>query len=282
MQQHQQKQQQQQQQHHQNQQQQQYAMRQFQHIQQQTRGGRTQQRRVQSFADFNTSPGIAISSGGGLNAAARRHSAQLPASMPEQPLLGSAVADDRSWGASGHGTALQAGSAPVRGGLLAAPPSFSPFELKNMVDESSLELFESQAHLLDTQSRLALQKQRQYLQWQSSVEEPGPLQSTLERSDSAGSGSNMPQADDSTHGGVWPGGATAEHAGELEQLLAAQAEQLRATAAERDALRHRISSLESQLEMQLATSRCRMCGQVGRSALLFLSFSMTPPPWSFA
>ena len=59
-----------------------------------------------------------------------------------------------------------------------------------MMDEGSLELFESQSHLLDPESRQALRRQRQYLVWQAgSAGEEGPLASAaLERQDSAGSG----------------------------------------------------------------------------------------------
>jgi hypothetical protein len=59
------------------------------------------------------------------------------------------------------------------------------------MDEESLELFESQSHLLDPNSRVALHRQRQYLQWQNSLGEPGPMQSVLERQDSAGSGCDV-------------------------------------------------------------------------------------------
>lgn len=61
-----------------------------------------------------------------------------------------------------------------------------------MLDEASLELFESQSHLLDHDSRVALQKQRQMLEWQqgqgSVGDEAHTLATSLERQDSAGSG----------------------------------------------------------------------------------------------
>ena len=61
-----------------------------------------------------------------------------------------------------------------------------------MLDEASLELFESQSHLLDAESLAALQKQRQLLEWQqgSLGDEAGTLAvaASLERQDSAGSG----------------------------------------------------------------------------------------------
>lgn len=61
-----------------------------------------------------------------------------------------------------------------------------------MLDEASLELFESQSHLLDPDSLAALQKQRQLLEWQqgSAGDEAGTLAAaaSMERQDSAGSG----------------------------------------------------------------------------------------------
>lgn len=59
-----------------------------------------------------------------------------------------------------------------------------------MLDEASLELFESQSHLLDPDSLAALQKQRQLREWQAggSVGNEGTLADSLERQDSAGSG----------------------------------------------------------------------------------------------
>ena len=59
-----------------------------------------------------------------------------------------------------------------------------------MLDEASLELFESQSHLLDADSRAALAKQRQLLEWQqgSVGDEAHTLAASLERQDSAGSG----------------------------------------------------------------------------------------------
>jgi hypothetical protein len=61
-----------------------------------------------------------------------------------------------------------------------------------MLDEASLELFESQSHLLDPDSLAALQKQRQLLEWRqgSAGDEAGTLAAaaSMERQDSAGSG----------------------------------------------------------------------------------------------
>lgn len=99
-----------------------------------------------------------------------------PASMPEVPaILGSADGDPR-WGAlaaaasaPAHGRGPMRGHAGGGGGASArsmqfvsgSAPVFSPFELKNMMDESSLEIFESQSHLLDPETRLQLQVRAQ-------------------------------------------------------------------------------------------------------------------------
>lgn len=91
-----------------------------------------------------------------------------------------------------HQPSLRASaSLPSTGLPPASAPTFSPFELKSIMDEESLELFESQSHLLDDASKAALAKQRQYLDWQvhNSLTDAGPMQSVLERQDSAGSGS---------------------------------------------------------------------------------------------
>ena len=65
-------------------------------------------------------------------------------------------------------------------------------QLGGLLDEASLELFESQSHLLDADSLAALQKQRQLLEWQqgSVGDEANTLAAaaSLERQDSAGSG----------------------------------------------------------------------------------------------
>ncbi|KAL4527531.1 hypothetical protein Ndes2526B_g08782 [Nannochloris sp. 'desiccata'] len=150
----------------------------------------TMQRRSVSMANM---AGVAVPGRGGRPPVSRH-----PNSMPEHPGVLSGSADDPRWGLLG-----QAGSAPAwrqhsLGAAPEQPPTFSPVELKNMMDEQSLELFESQSHLLDPESRVALQRQRQYLEWHNSMEEPGPMQSVLERQDSAGSGCN----DLSIHGGT--------------------------------------------------------------------------------
>ena len=109
-------------------------------------------RRCQSMANFQLAGSSAISQPRAVQPSWQ------PASMPEAPpVLGSA--DDPRWGAlaatasapdhgrGGRGARMAAGSAPV----------FSPLELRNMMDESSLEIFESQSHLLDPETRLLLQ-----------------------------------------------------------------------------------------------------------------------------
>lgn len=81
-----------------------------------------------------------------------------PASMPEVPGILGSTDDQRR-------NLMHAASAPnhprglshhLQNGTGSAPV-FSPFELKNMMDESSLEIFESQSHLLDPETRLQLQ-----------------------------------------------------------------------------------------------------------------------------
>eukprot|EP00887_Chlorella_sp_A99_P002589 scaffold6.g2589.t1 len=136
---------------------------------------------------------------GGINISGARAQAWHPSSMPEQPLmLGSA--DDPRWGALAHadapavrpGLGPGGASAPVRASLLGGVPSFSPYEMRNLLDEQSLELFESQSHLLDPESRVAVAKQRQFLDWQqSSLEEPGLMQA---RAPAGGGGARAPAA----------------------------------------------------------------------------------------
>lgn len=81
---------------------------------------------------------------------------------------------------------------------LTSPPCPPPaaaaalLQMGGMLDEASLELFESQSHLLDPDSLAALQKQRQLLDWRhgSAGDEAGTLAAaaSMERQDSAGSG----------------------------------------------------------------------------------------------
>lgn len=78
-----------------------------------------------------------------------------------------------------------------------------------MLDEASLELFESQSHLLDPDSRAALLKQRQMLEWQqqgSVGDEAHTLAASLERQDSAGSGNEPMEV--RCVSGWWGAGAT--------------------------------------------------------------------------
>ena len=126
---------------------------------------------------------------GGIAIGGARHAGWQPSSMPEQPaILGSA--DDPRWGAlavsasgrhSGrHGMHTGGASAPAQPELLGAAvaqqqqqqqqqqaPTFSPLEMRNLLDEQSLELFESQSHLLDPEAREAVARQRQFLEWQA-------------------------------------------------------------------------------------------------------------------
>jgi len=172
-------------------------------------------------------------------------------------------------------------------------------ELKNMMDEESLELFESQSHLLDPESRRALERQRQYLQWHNSMEEPGPMQSELERQDSAGSGCQLLGSDDgglpgafaaamldvATDGsggvirnqltrGCGGGGSSAEDtssgggsAGVVHELQEAR-RHLALMAREREALATRVQQLESELETQKDVVLCKICRQAQRNCVV--------------
>lgn len=213
----------------------------------------------------------------GVAVPGKRPASRLPNSMPEHPGLLSGSADDPRWGAL-----PQAGSAPIwRNHSLGAapePPAFSPVELRNMMHEESLELFESQSHLLDPESRVALQRQRQYLQWHhSSVEEPGPMQSVLERQDSAGSGCN----EDILRGGNAANGNFGMPNGSLDtssqgtggsmQMLHELQEARRHLAAvsrEREALAMRVHQLEAELQSQKESTLCKICQQATRNCVV--------------
>lgn len=150
--------------------------------------------------------------------------------------------------------------------------------------EESLELFESQSHLLDPESRAALQRQRQYLQWQSSLDEPGPMQSVLERQDSAGSGYHDPSTEPvtasfkATHavptaaaGGGALGGAvsgdTSSGGSAMVHELQETKRHLAAVNREREALTTRVQQLEAELQAQRESTLCKMCRQVRHSML---------------
>jgi hypothetical protein len=258
----------------------------------------TMQRRSVSMANM---AGVAVPGRGGRPPVSR-----YPNSMPEHPgLLGGSVEDPR-WGALN-----QAGSAPAwrqhsLGAAPEHPPTFSPVELKNMMDEQSLELFESQSHLLDPESRVALQRQRQYLEWHNSMEEPGPMQSVLERQDSAGSGCN----DLSIHGGTaaaaaamgaaaaaaaghgelpgsfgtGPGGLAAAAAGEngsgdtssggtggsaqIIHELQEMRRHLAVVSREREGLLTRVHQLEAELQAQHESTLCKMCRSAQRNCVV--------------
>ncbi len=172
-----------------------------------------------------------------------------------------------------------------------------------MLHEESLELFESQSHLLDPESRAALQRQRQYLQWQGSMEEPGPMQSVLERQESAGSGCDddlMPGTAAAAlaaaaaggngmlsmgvagvshrmHGG---GGGNAAAAAAVETgsggsgakpLLHELQEARRLLAVvsrEREALSNRVMQLEAELASQQEAVLCRSCRAAPRNCVV--------------
>lgn len=115
-----------------------------------------------------------------------------PSSMPEAPLLLSGSSGDPRWGALAS-TMIGTSAPSRRQGFLSYEGrgsqihTISPQEFRNMLDEESLELFESQSHLFDSDSRLALKRQRQLLQWQNGINQVN-MDSMLERQDSAESG----------------------------------------------------------------------------------------------
>ena len=220
----------------------------------------------------------------GVAVPGRRPSSRLPNSMPEHPGLLSGSAEDPRWGHMN-----QVGSAPTwgqhsLGAAPDAPPTFSPVELRNMMHEESLELFESQSHLLDPESRVALQRQRQYLQWHNSLEEPGPMQSELERQDSAGSGCNegiggggtAANALGGVHGGEFGGqnngsgdtssGGTPGGIELLHELQEAR-RHLAAVSREREALSTRVQQLEAELLSQKESMMCKICHQATRNCV---------------
>lgn len=142
------------------------------------------------------------------------HVKRQPASMPEAPsILGSSSGDPR-WGALAATVQVAGTSAPcwpqsmrrcgsvrndvdgpIHGHLdalrqLLPSPVLASVDMGNMLDVESLELFESQSHLFDPDSRLALHRQRQLLQWQNCQKDSPHLEPMLERQDSAGSGAD--------------------------------------------------------------------------------------------
>lgn len=231
----------------------------------------TAQRRSYSMANIANMSGVAVPG--------RRPASRLPNSMPEHPGLLCGSADDPRWG-----VLPQAGSAPIgrNHSLGTAPeaPTFSPVELRNMMHEESLELFESQSHLLDYESRVALQRQRLYLQLQNSVDEPGPMQSDLERQDSAGSGCNediLRGAAGAANGmllnGVpnGSGDTSSQGTGGSMQLLHELQEARRHLAAvsrEREALSMRVHQLEAELQSQKESVLCKICHQATRNCVV--------------
>lgn len=199
-----------------------------------------------------------------------------PASMPEPHVMLAGSAEECRWNPMGSGVA---GSAPVTAPMLGAPPTFSPVELRNMMDEESLMLFESQSHLLDPESRVALQRQREYLQWQNSLDEPGPMQSVLERQDSAGSGCNhdgVEQHDGSGAGtcGRDSGGSGSDITRELDDTR----RQLASVTAERERLAVQLRRTQAELEAQRRTTTCTMCWRVSGDTTTACTCHVWRPP----
>jgi hypothetical protein len=227
--------------------------------------------------------GISASSAAAARGIATSAPRRLPASVPEDPrlLAGASGSGDPRWGAL-----AAAASAPARapGALGAAPragsfPGLGPAAaLRNVVDEQCLELFEQQAHLLDPRGREALARQREFLQWQGSLEggAGGALRSAaeLERQDSAGSGTAAGEggggreaADDAaTRGGGsdGSGGAAEGLRTELERARAA----LGAAARERAALGARLAAAESEAAARRAAALCGLCREAPRNCVV--------------
>lgn len=212
-----------------------------------------------------------------------------PSSMPERPVLLSGSAEGPRWDGLAAQNHQRSGSAPSWRHspysmplATPAPPTFSPIELKNMMHEESLELFESQSHLLDPESRQALHRQRQYLQWQSSMEEPGPMQSALDRQDSAGSGCHL---DDQLHGaaafgglglgrassgggsGETSSGGTAGGSAMLHELQEVK-RHLAVVSREREELATRVQQLEAELQAQREAVLCKICRRTARNCVV--------------
>lgn len=247
--------------------------------QEQQQQGTAFARRCQSLADFQ----LGAAGSGSYPVRAPQPSWQ-PASMPEQPaVLGSA--EDPRWGALAAAASVpnysQLAAAGRGGGSRAAriqaasgsAPVFSPFELKNMMDESSLEIFESQSHLLDPETRLQLQKQRQYLEWQqSSMEDSGPMRASLERCDSAGSGSEAPADVSGLRHEMRTlraeRDATVQRANELCQQLQDKKRQLFTAIQEREQLKERCRQSEAKLKEYQEVMHCRLCHTAVRNCVV--------------
>lgn len=160
----------------------------------------------------------------------------------------------------------------MRASLLGGVPSFSPYEMRNLLDEQSLELFESQSHLLDPESRVAVAKQRQFLDWQqSSLEEPGLMQAELERQDSAGSG-NEPAETSSIkrqlRAVAGERDRQAQRSNELCQQLQEKKRQLFTAIQEREQLKEQVRSLEARLKDYHDVTHCRLCQQRPRNCVV--------------
>ena len=258
---------------HQQQQQDQQQQQQFQQ-QQQHGAGRmgaqpvpSPQRRSQSMASFQAA--------GPIPMATQRPLGWHPASMPERAGLLGSSGDDPRWGAIAA-TGMP-GSAPdpahsllqraVSGHLAGSAPGFSPLELRNMVGEESLGLLESQSHLLDSESRALLAKQRQYLEWAGgSAEEAGPMASALDRQDSAGSGNELAELGDlrrMLRAASSERDAATAHAHELRSALAEKKRQLFGAIQERETLRERVRALEGALGEYRDVTHCKICLKVG-------------------
>ncbi|PSC71594.1 E3 ubiquitin-ligase [Micractinium conductrix] len=251
-------------------------------------------RRSQSFADFQHQGALPI---GGRYDQQQRLRPWQPASMPEQqPLLGSS--DDPRWGnlaastsaseqrraGRGHfgsgsgGLGMGGASAPAHHGLLAG--SMQPqYNLQGaevpggMLDEASLELFESQSHLLDADSRAALAKQRQLLEWQqgSVGDEAHTLAASLERQDSAGSGNEPMEVSNikrQLKTALAERDGQTQKANELQSQLQDKKRQLFSAIQEREGLRQQVRQLEDKCQDFQEALQCKICRTVQRNCVV--------------
>ena len=167
-----------------------------------------------------------------------------------------------------HSPPLHPGSHPAH--PLPCPVVVSPGpppQMRNLLDEQTLELFESQSHLLDPETREAVQKQRQFLDWQqNSMEEPGPMQAALERQDSAGSGNEPHEAGSmkrQLHTVAAERDRQAQRSNELCQQLQEKKRQLFTAIQEREQLKEQVRSLDGKLKEYHDVTHCKICRQVG-------------------
>jgi chromosome segregation ATPase len=149
-------------------------------------------------------------------------------------------------------------------------------QLGGMLDEASLELFESQSHLLDPDSLAALQKQRQLLEWQaarSAGDEAGTLAAaaSLERQDSAGSGNEPMEVSNAKRqlkAALAERDAQVQRVNELTQQLQDKKRQLFSAIQERESLRQQNRQLEDKCREFQDALQCKLCRAVQRNCVV--------------